>query len=1114
MRPVEKIHPSLPPLRLVNRRTLEHVGACPFCGGDHRSDRFHVWMEPGKERFWCRACDAKGPLKKLLGEEIQPRAIVNRQQTSRPIAQPNPAHIAHYRQIYAMIALWGHTLLLDEANPEPLAYIRQRGITEAMIGHQLLGVTLRDPTAIPDLLRRECPDLLPYAEAAGVLIRDASGDLRAHPNLCGALLFPYLADGEVVDLRARSFPGKGYRSLPGGYSERGATAPFGWDSLDGGDTIILTEGEFKALAVTQAYRADTLSLPALAHPGLSYLREEWAAQLMARGVRTVILAYDSGPRPVKDGALQLAPEETWSIRHGLRLAAAGLDVRVLRLPLDPGQQKADLDAFLLDHHPARLQHLIDSAPSLRDYHRSLPRHLLQQANIDLPGSYPTRRARPQRLEASAARPAAPPPSVSLEQIRAQIAQLVQQHATDGQGFLVLAHAPGVGKGHNTVEGLRAHLRNAESPGQIVWTAPRKQQIHDQTGLDLIPLHGRNDGNCRRLAEAQTLAAKGYPVRQALCERRCPFVDHCPYLRQFGVEADRFAPQPLLLATGWWQEAGVLVMDEFNPAQLTNQVTLSSADLAAIGRSADCPHTQALLRWMGQILGTTSDRTLTGGLLLAELDAAARAEGLAFAATLTAAEATLPDAAQQALLPGIPNGAPLAAFQALPPNYRTVLIRQLAREQRRHRMGTAFTSRIEVGNGLLRLFLRHEHLIAQLANPQQPKIILDATVNTPLLQAIFPDTPIQIEQPPRTDQATVIQVISRDWAKSTLHGPRRDQWYDAVAQHIRPARPTLVVCTLAAADDLRRALAARGHPDVVVAHYGALRGTNAYTGYDVILAQVYHPNLEAITRAGRALFADDAEALDERIITTDQVLTDATGARWAVQVPTFADARLAALLESQREAEMVQCAMRGRPLDHPEVQITLLFGLPIPGLTPTEIREDTPSPTSNGGRQAAAVLKIIASAKVLLEMGQTRLAAIELAQAAEVSEVTVRTHWKVVAETLGLSDEEDATPSKRCRRYRRRVLVSTATERDTAGESTDQADNKDSLTCLIHTAEPDQPISANVSETAQMVESVPANEKKLAHASSSLSPCLSKPLAMSSAPSRPQVRFVRRASPSG
>ena len=43
----------------------------------------------------------------------------------------------------------------------------------------------------------------------------------------------------------------------------------------------------------------------------------------------------------------------------------------------------------------------------------------------------------------------------------------------------------------------------------------------------------------------------------------------------------------------------------------------------------------------------------------------------------------------------------------------------------------------------------------------------------------------------------------------------------------------------------------------------------------------------------------AEALDERVITGERTLSDATGATWAVQVPTFVDKRLASLLESRR-----------------------------------------------------------------------------------------------------------------------------------------------------------------------------------------------------------------------
>ncbi|MBX0328809.1 hypothetical protein K2Z83_14110 [Oscillochloris sp. ZM17-4] len=1021
---------KLPPLRLVSRRTKEHVGACPFCGGDQRSDRFHVWMEPGHERYWCRSCDAKGPLTKLLGEEIRPRMGTSRRPSARHLSPPaTQDRQEHYRQIYATIALWAHTILCDPANPEPLDYIRQRGIDRSTVSRHILGATLRDPQAIPELLRRDCPELIAYAEEAGVLVQDHAGDLRAHPNLCGALIFPYIADGEIVDLRARSYPGKGYKSLPGGYTDRGATFPFGWDDLDDADTIILTEGEFKALAVTQAYQAGQLSIPAMAHPGLSYIREEWANQLRSRGVRTIILAYDSGPRPIKDDLPQLAPEETWSIRHGQRLAEAGLEVRVLRLPIAPGQQKADLDAFLLDHSATRLQHLIDTAPTLRDFHRALPRNLLTAAKLPQLQTYPTRRARPKRLEESTSAPTATHrPTIRLSDVRAQIAVQVREHAQAGQGFLVLAHPPGSGKGHNTIAGLQSYLEGSDNePGRIVWTALRKEQIRDQDGLELTPLHGRNPGNCRKFGEAQVLSAKGYSVRDTLCRRRCPYVDHCIYLRQFSQDAHFFAPMPLLQATGWWERAGVIVLDEFDPARLTRIVHLTSADLAAMGRTSTCPHTHVVLRWISLVLAGTTDRLLTGVMLLADLESTARAEGLSLDTILNTACANLPTDDEHSILPGLPQGAGLSAYEALPPNYLAILLQQIAHERRLHLTGIPFTSRIELSSGRLLLFLRIEHLIAQLANPEQPKIILDATVSDSLLRAIFPDAPIQIQRPDITSGAQVHQIITRDWAKSTLRGTRRTNWYAEVSAQIRPDRPTLVVCTQACVNDLRQFLTAHGHQQIEVAHYGALRGSNAYKGYDVILAQIYHPNLEAIVREGRALFAHDRDPLNEEIIATERILEDATGARWSVQVPIFADDRLTALLESRREAEMVQCALRGRPLDHPEAQITLLFGMPLPGLLPTTVREGNASPTSNIGRQEAARASIIEAAERLLTAGKRWFSIDDLAHASNVSYATVRKYWEYVAIRLRLRHghqirHDVCSSAEQQRSYRRKILI--------------------------------------------------------------------------------------------
>ncbi|WP_129631062.1 hypothetical protein [Candidatus Oscillochloris fontis] len=1048
---------GIPPLRLTSQARQEYAGACPFCGGNHRSDRFRVW--PEQNRYWCRQCNQSGWLDSIMGERGQQPLPqfkpANAQRHAAPT--PNPTHIQHYRELYAEIALWAHANLLEECNPEPCAYLHKRGLSDATIGAALLGYALRDPNSLPDYLRKECPELITYGEAAGVLIQ-RNGKLQTHPNLLGTLVLPYMDGAQIVDLRTRSFPGKGYRSLPGGYMARGADRPFGWNETAKNNTILITEGEFKALAVTQAYHDGRLSAPAIAHPGLSYMHSEWPRLLTQREVRTVILAYDSQPRPQKDEHIHLAPEEIWSIRHGLNLEAAGLTVRVLRLPLTADADKADLDAFLLAHGPNALERLISGAPSLADYHASLPHTLLKTANLPEAQRYPRHRARPNRVEASGDSATGKlETTTSFAEARESIPQLVQQHATSGEGFQILAHPPGVGKGHGTTAGLQAWLTNSPNAGRIGWTGLRKNQHEDQHGLNLTPLHGRNEDNCQRLHEAHALASKGYPVREALCQRRCPFVSRCTYLRQFRDDNDHFASQQLLLATNWWKKNRVMVLDEFDPAQLTHRVTLTMSDLTAMYQATHEPHARDLLRWLSSLMIESGGCSLRGSTLLTALANIATREGQHLDRTLYAAKQALPSNKEHALLVGLPNGATLADYHALPPGHLPTLVRQLNHEAERMLGGQIFTSRLELRNGKITLFLRYEHLIAQLARPEQPKILLDASSIPHLLEAIFPNTPIQTIQPHIRIPGVVRQVLRSNWAKSTLHGERKTEWHDAVASYIRPEQPTLIVCTMEHEEELRTTLHARGHQNIVVAHYGALRGSNSYKGYDVILAQVYHPNLDAIIYEGRALFADDPTALDERIIIAERTLQDNDGSYWEVQVPTFADARLAALLERHREAEMVQCALRGRPFDHPESQITLMFSLPLPGLTPTTIIPPEVGPTSSSGRKAASLHKLIRAGQHLCAAGQTRLSVDDLAQAAEVSVVTVRTHWKELAHALTMetSTETIRPPGKRS--YKRAILVMPHAE-DSASESPmsrDQADNKSPIICLISAHGTDQ-----------------------------------------------------------
>ena len=1074
MRYSEMIHPALGPMRRTSRSGKLYQGPCPFCadGGD---DRFHVWMESSggrpAERYWCRVCKASGLLKQLgadhAWDELRPD-IAKATPRCRP-SEPRPEHIPLYRQLYTATALWAHAWLIDPAHPDPRAYLLHRGLSDETISRYVLGVTLRDPQSLLLHLREACPEAFPYAEEAGLLVRDDAGQLRTHWNLCGRIVFPYIADGAVTDLRTRTYEGgKGYKSLPGGYDERGVVYPLAWDSVTPGTkTVVLTEAEFKALAALQEFHAGHLSAPTLGQQGRSTFHASWAQQLAARGVEELVLCYDSQPRkPNKQGIITLSPEELASVRHGVAATAAGLRVRIARLPLAPGQEKAEIDEYLPQHGAQAFQYLVDNAPPLLDYYRSLERSLVRAHQLPEPAPYPSRRGRPTRVCSKTQVPyrvALAAPAISIETARHEIATLAEAHATEGAGFLVLAHPPGAGKGHNTTLGLKEWMRTTptgdDGSGFLVWTALRKEQLKDQTGLELIPMHGRNPSNCRKLPEAAALAGKGYSVKDALCMRRCPFVDRCVYLNQFNQVGDFFAPTPLLKATGWWERAGVVVLDEFDPATLTREVMLSVGDLAAMGRAhQDDQAIQRVLRWVAQAVASTTERSISGVLFYDELRAIAAHERAAMERVLEQAINELPPDDQLNMLVGLPNGATLADYESLPPGYLPTLLHQMARELRKQLAGNAYTSRIEARDGRLCLYLRVEHLIQQLARPEQPKIILDATANAQLLHALFPHTPVRVEQPELRGAFRVIQVIGRDWAKATLRSSaksrrqeaQRARWFDDVASYIRPDRPTLVVCTLEWEQRLAQALAARGHSNVTVAHYGALRGSNAYKGHDVILAQIYNPNLDAIVREGRALFADDATPLDERVVAGERPLHDASGQVWQVPITTFADTRLAALLEQRREAELLQCALRGRPFDHPDTQITLMFSLPLPGLRPTVIAQATQSAESNSGRATAAQARLCAAGQQLLDQGAALLKPAQLAMLAGVSVVTTRKYWEHVGRRLGLRSVRRrrlaAMPRGGMRSYDSMVLV-----RRGRAVPTQRAPDLRETTCLIEGA---------------------------------------------------------------
>lgn len=159
-------------------------------------------------------------------------------------------------------------------------------------------------------------------------------DFHGYPSLGNRLVFPYEADGDVTDLRGRTWVGEEpkYRSpfLPSVI--RGAWYPFNWDraivKAQEHKVLIITEGEIKAIAADHLF-------PIVALPGMN----SWRRGLVPDPSWRVIVLFDNDARR----------KNRLDIDRAIRRVSERIPrVHVATLPL-LGEQKMDIDAFLI--HP-------------------------------------------------------------------------------------------------------------------------------------------------------------------------------------------------------------------------------------------------------------------------------------------------------------------------------------------------------------------------------------------------------------------------------------------------------------------------------------------------------------------------------------------------------------------------------------------------------------------------------------------------------------------------------------------------------------------------------------------------------------------------------------------
>ena len=258
-----------------------YIGPCPWCEGD---DRFHVWPNATRPRYWCRKCDRKGDAIQYLRDRhhvTYPEACrqVGRSpakrsrsaarpssQPSQPITPPAAAWQAKAREFCEQCEqrLWA------PVGCKALAYLHRRGLQDdtilgAGVGyHQAVRWERRDTWGLPP-----DPEGKPLWVPPGIV-------------------FPWAVGGDLWKVTIRRFGNdvpyeRRHIELPGG-----ANAVYRLDTVQANRPVGIVEAALDALSLAQ----EAGDLLAVVAAGTSWGRlDRWVRQLALSS--KVLLMFDA-----------------------------------------------------------------------------------------------------------------------------------------------------------------------------------------------------------------------------------------------------------------------------------------------------------------------------------------------------------------------------------------------------------------------------------------------------------------------------------------------------------------------------------------------------------------------------------------------------------------------------------------------------------------------------------------------------------------------------------------------------------------------------------------------------------------------------------------------------
>ncbi len=318
---------------------------------------------------------------------------------------------------------------------------------------------------------------------------------------------------------------------------------------------------------------------------------------------------------------------------------------------------------------------------------------------------------------------------------------------------------------------------------------------------------------------------------------------------------------------------------------------------------------------------------------------------------------------------------------------------LARESAAALRGEPYVHRVVAGQGALTLLLRHP------VNDQLPAhlVWLDATANERLYHACF-GRPVEVVDAQPATHGRVYQLYERANTKTSLIPREKVEGKAWESADVAPTTKT------SQSVQLVRRIVERGYQAPVVisfqgvlekselgalrhVHFYAARGTNAFEDSDAtIIVGTPQPSLYDLERLAAMLFFERDKAFAAEWTVAERPYRWAGPDGQGASYPTsgfWGDPDLQAVLWSVREAEIIQAAHRGRPVNH-ATDIWLLTNVPIDELPPDELlsmRDVMGAPRGvspwEWGRIVAAAERIAAArgvvtvADMMAERGVTR-----------------------------------------------------------------------------------------------------------------------------------------------